>query len=151
LYNLTVWFCKGDTKVGVSSGVICGRGSRTFARHGHWCLGTEGFISGSPGSGGGQWRAQGGCRGSGGGRLRAQRDCAEAEAVQRALRHDASQATETKTVYLFIYFLILTCNRKVMVEATLNTNLSSRLLPRLPTGWCPRAVFGLRVVVTLVS
>jgi hypothetical protein len=54
-------------------------------------------------------------------------------------------------IYYFIYFLILMCNRKVMVEATLNTNLSSRLLPRLPTGWRPRAVFGLRVVVALVS
>jgi hypothetical protein len=37
-----------------------------------------------------------------------------------------------------------------MAEATLNTNLSSRLLPRLPPGWHPRAVFGLRVVVALV-
>jgi hypothetical protein len=97
---LTVWLCERDAKVGVSSGVIGVRGSGTFERHGHRCLGTEGFVSGSCGSGGGRRRAQRGCRGSAGRRRRAQTDCAEAEAIQRGLRHDASRATETKTVQL---------------------------------------------------
>jgi hypothetical protein len=41
-----VWLCEGDTKVGVSSCVIGGRGTRTLAWHGHRRLGTVGLAAG---------------------------------------------------------------------------------------------------------
>jgi hypothetical protein len=59
-------------------------------------------------------------------------------------------ATPTTTViYLFIYlFLILTCNHRVMVEATDYGTLSGdRVLHLSPARICPRAVCQVRVVV----
>jgi hypothetical protein len=54
----------------------------------------------------------------------------------------------TSLLYLFYLYLILTCNRKVMAEATNYGTLSSiRVLHLLLAGICPRVVFHIRVVV----